>query len=246
MDVFPAGDGLPGLSEFEWGRAAVDTVAASMASDGAHDAGHLGRVFANARTITRGERDRGESVDWEVVTAAVLFHDLVNLPKDDPRRSEASAVSAERTVDFFRQRDALTEDRIELLAEAIERHSYSRGMTPESPEAKIVCDADRLDALGAVGLARCFYVSGTMEGQISDPADPFAESRERDDTAFAIDHFFEKLLHLKDDFLTPTARAMAEGRHAFVVGFLEQYAGEIGVELPSPVARHPSPGTEPG
>ncbi len=216
----------PGLEEFDWGREAAEAVAGEMATDGAHDAAHLGRVFANARAIAEGEAERGREADWEVVAAAVLFHDAVNLPKDAPERAEASSRSAEFARDFFDSRSLFEPERLALVAEAIERHSYSQDRTPESLEAKIVCDADRLEALGAVGIARVFHVCGTMDGEISHPTDPFAKQRELDDTRFAIDHFFEKLLELREEFLTPAGRTIADDRHAFLLDFLEQFAAE--------------------
>ena len=217
---------------FNWAEPAAEAVAERMERDGAHDVGHILRVLENARKIADGERAAGRTVDWEVVAAAVLFHDAVNLPKDSPRRSEASAMAAELAVGFFRERGTFGEGRLDLVRRAIERHSFSRGESPESLEARIVQEADRLEATGAVGLARTFYVSATMEGQISHPTDPFAEERERDDTAYAIDHFFEKLLLLKDGFQTETGRRMADQRHEVLVGFLEQFSRETGVSLP--------------
>ncbi|MFB6351880.1 MAG: HD domain-containing protein [Bradymonadaceae bacterium] len=219
---------FPGLAAYEWGPEAARVVAEAMATDGAHDAGHLGRVFASARTIAAGERDAGREIDWEVVVAAVLFHDVVNLPKDAPDRASASARSAERARLFFDGRGGFDEGQMALLGEAIERHSFSQDRVPESLEARIVCDADRLEAIGAVGIARTFYVSGTMEGQIAHPSDPFADERALDDTSYAVDHFFEKLLALKDEFLTATGREMAERRHEVLVEFLEEFGEEVG------------------
>lgn len=217
---------FPGIAEFGWGREAVRVVGGEMATDGAHDATHLGRVFANARRITKCETQRGGEVDWEVVAAAVLFHDAVNLPKDAPERASASARSADLAREFFANRGGFGAGRLELLGEAIVCHSYSQDRQPESLEAQIVCDADRLDALGAAGLARVFYVSGSMDGEISHPTDPFAEGRELDDTQYAIDHFFEKLLQLRADFWTATGREMADERHEYLVDFLERFRAE--------------------
>lgn len=227
-------DGSPtGLEGFDWGRDAARRVEERMRADGAHDAGHLARVLRNARTIARGERDRGTDLDWEVVAAAVVFHDVVNPPKDSDRRDRASAESAEVARQFFRDRERLDESRRALVGEAVERHSYSRGLEPESPESAVVQDADRLEAIGAVGAARCFSVSGSMEGAIAHPSDPFGETREWDDTAYAVDHFFEKLLELRGTFRTETGRELAAERHDFLVQLLEQFAAEVGAQLPA-------------
>ena len=217
---------FPGIADFAWGREAARLVAEEMTTDGAHDATHLGRVFANACRITAGERQRGVQVDWEVVAAAVLFHDAVNLPKDSPERASASARSAELARAFFENRGGVEAGRLELMSEAIVCHSYSQDREPESVEAKIVCDADQLDALGAAGLARVFYVSGSMDGEISHPIDPFGETRELDDTQYAIDHFFEKLLQLREQFRTATGRELADERHDYLVDFLERFRAE--------------------
>lgn len=221
-----------GLNGFDWGRDAARRVAERMRVDGAHDVGHLARVYQNARRITRGERERGSDVDWEVVAAAAVFHDVVNPPKDDDRREEASALSAEVAGDFFEERGLLGEERRRLVCDAIEQHSYSRGLAPDSTESAILQDADRLEAIGAVGAARCFWVSGSMDGAIAHPADPFAADRDRDDTAWAVDHFFEKLLELRDSFRTETGRELAARRHDVLVEFLEQFADEVGGDLP--------------
>lgn len=231
LDAMTLDGNPPGLERFDWGRPAAEIVAESMDADGAHDAGHLGRVLRNARRIVRKESHRTGEIDWEVLLAAVLFHDVVNLPKDDDHRVEASTLSAERAVEFFEGRSGFGEPRLNLLYECIRRHSFSLSAEPESLEAAIVRDADRLEAIGAVGIARTFYVSATMDGAISHPSDPFADERERDDTQFAVDHFFEKLLQLRGDFLTDAGREMAQRRHDVLVAFLDQFADEVGAEL---------------
>lgn len=218
----------PGLEAYDWGREAVHHVLERMRLDGAHDPGHLARVFEHARAITRGERGRGAEVDWEVLAAAVLFHDVVNLPKDSDERESASRRSARCAAEYFDGRGVFDSRRTQCLMGAVERHSYSRGLRPETLEGEILRDADRLEALGAVGIARCFSVSGAMEGAIAHPTDPFAEERELDDTAYAIDHFFEKLLELRGSFLTETGRELAERRHTFLEEFLDQFAREVG------------------
>jgi len=227
-----ASDPPRGLDAFEWGRPAAERVEERMRIDGAHDVGHLVRVYQNARRITRGERERGVEVDWEVVAAAALFHDVVNPPKDSDTRERASARSAEVAARFFEERGVFGEERRRLVSDAIEQHSYSRGLEPDSTESAVLQDADRLEAIGAVGAARCFWVSGSMEGALAHPADPFAVERDLDDTAFAVDHFFEKLLELRETFRTETGREIADRRHDFLVAFLEQFADEVGASLP--------------
>lgn len=215
------------VAPFGWFDDAVDFVAAKMDRDGSHDFGHLLRVLRNARAITDGALDRGEQPDWEVVAAAALMHDLVNLPKDHPDRSHASTLSAREATSFFEPRGVFSKRRLEIVADAIRTHSFSAGLEPAYLESRIVCDADRLEALGAFGLARCFQVSGMLDRALVDMADPWAEDRELDDYEFAVDHFFTKLLTLEDTFFTEEGRQMASQRTTFIRDFIEQLDHEI-------------------
>jgi uncharacterized protein len=95
-------------------------------------------------------------------------------------------------------------------------------------EAKILQDADRLDAIGMVGVARLFYVSGRMGSQLYDAHDPQAQHRELDDKRFAVDHFTTKIFTLADGFQTPTGRQMAKLRHERAQRFLQEFMDEIG------------------
>lgn len=207
-----------------WLAAAVAAVDESMDGDGGHDFGHLFRVFANALHIV--ERDDPEA-DLDAVVAAIIFHDVVNLPKNHPERRTASTRSAEFAVKFFEEIPDHPD--LELVAEAIRCHSWSAGLTPVSFEAQVVADADNLEAIGAFGIARTFYVAGRMGSSIVDTFDPDGDHRELDDRRYAVDHFAVKLLKLKEQMHTPTGRAMAAQRHQFMVGFLEQLRAEIDV-----------------
>jgi uncharacterized protein len=204
-------------------RAHVAAVWASQPADGAHDLGHLERVWANARAIALDE----PQVDWPVLEAAVWFHDLVNLPKDSPDRARASTLSAEAAVEFLTV-DGFPADRLTAVAHAIAAHSFSAGIAPETVEARILQDADRLEALGAVGLARMFLISGRMGGGIIDMADPMALRRPLDDKRFALDHLEVKLLRLPDTMQTRAGRAMAEERAEWMMSFRTRLLAEIG------------------
>jgi uncharacterized protein len=122
-----------------------------------------------------------------------------------------------------------SETKIAAVTHAIEAHSFSANIQPTSLEAKIVQDADRLDSLGMLGVARTFYVAGRMGSALYDPHDPEANDRAYDDTRFCIDHFQTKLLHLANGFQTATGQRMAQVRHERLKGFLEQFKEEIGV-----------------
>ena len=97
------------------------------------------------------------------------------------------------------------------------------------PALAVVQDADRLDAIGAIGIARCFYTAGRMGSLLYDPEDPRAEHRALDDARYAIDHFRAKLLKLQDGFQTSTGAAMARQRTDLLAGFLAQFEAELGL-----------------
>lgn len=201
----------------------VAAVWAKGPSDGAHDIGHLSRVWANARAIALDEGP----VDMAVLEAAVWFHDLVNLPKTHPDRSRASTLSAAQAVEILRA-EGFDTARLPAVAHAIAAHSFSAGIAPETPEARILQDADRLEALGAVGIARMFMVAGATGGAMADAADPMALHRPLDDRAFALDHMQTKLLRLPDTMQTRMGRALAEERAEWMMSFRSRLLIEMG------------------
>ena len=189
--------------------------------DSAHDLAHTQRVVANAKKLLKSE-----PADTEVVLAAAWLHDCVVLPKNHPDRKKASGLASERATAFLEQ-IAFPEEKLKQVAHAIESHSFSVGIAPETIEAKIVQDADRLDALGAVGIARCFKVGGQLGRPLYNPEDPFCESREPDDTAWTIDHFYRKLFALHKTMNTEAAKAEAEKRSQYMREFLKTMRKEI-------------------
>lgn len=191
--------------------------------DGAHDLSHLQRVWHNVRVL-----HAQEGGDLEVLLAAVLLHDCVVVEKNSPLRSQASQLSAQKASSVLAD-IAWSSTKIAVVAHAIEAHSFSANITPTSLEAKIMQDADRLDALGMVGVARMFYVGGRLGHELYDPQDPEANQRDYDDTRFCLDHFQTKLLHLADGFQTTTGQRLAHVRHERLKGFLEQFNEEIGI-----------------
>lgn len=197
-------------------------------TDGSHDTGHLARVWANARTI-----QAEEGGDAELLAAAVLLHDCVHVEKSSPLRAQASRLAAERARGLLAGL-GWEAARIEAAAHAIAAHSFSAGIAPETLEARILQDSDRLEALGAIGIARLFYTAGRMGSLFYDPADPRAEHRALDDRAFAIDHFRAKLLRLEGGFQTPTGRRLARERTRLVAEFLAAFEAEIGLPEPEP------------
>ncbi len=191
--------------------------------DGSHDVGHLARVWANARVILAAEGG-----DGEVLAAAVLLHDCVHVEKSSPLRSQASRLAAERGRRVLGEL-GWERSRIEAVGHAIEAHSFSAGIAPVTLEARILQDADRLEAIGAIGVARCFYTAGRMGSALYDAGDPRGERRAFDDGAFAIDHFRTKLLTLEGGFQTATGGWLARERTQLVADFLAAFEGEIGL-----------------
>ncbi|MHC8345370.1 HD domain-containing protein [Pseudomonas sp. RT6P73] len=191
--------------------------------DGAHDLSHLQRVWHNACTL-----HVQEGGDLEVLLAAVLLHDCVAVEKNSPLRSQASRLAAEKASAVLDDMD-WPSAKISAVAHAIEAHSFSANITPTSLEAKIVQDADRLDSLGMLGVARTFYIAGRMSSALYDPQDPEAKARDYDDKRFCLDHFQTKLLHLADGFQTPTGQRLARIRHERLKGFMELFKEEIGI-----------------
>lgn len=196
-------------------------------TDTSHDLAHADRVWANAQSIAAGER----CGDLRILIAATYLHDLVSLPKNHPDRSKASAYSADAAAPILHDL-SYDPNEIAQVQHAITAHSYSASIPPKTAEARILQDADRLDALGAIGIARTFAVSGALGRPIYDAADPFAQARTLDDGRYAIDHWPKKLLRLPDLMNTDTGKTQAHQRLNLMRAFLVQLAEELGVELP--------------
>jgi uncharacterized protein len=194
---------------------------ATESDDGSHDIAHILRVFRNAMRIQAEEGGNAR-----VLAAAVILHDCVSVEKNSPLRTQASRLAAEKASGLLKELGWNADD-IASVAHAITTHSFSANIVPETLEAKILQDADRLDAIGAIGVARCFYIGGRMNSGLHDVADPEGLNRPLDDRAFAIDHFPVKLFKLADGFQTETGRRMAEIRHERLFEFRRQFLEEV-------------------
>jgi uncharacterized protein len=204
---------MPGLDEIARARC--------EGADPAHDFQHVLRVVASARAIAEAE-----GADVEIAATAALLHELFNYPKDHPESAnsgEVCAVEAERVL----TEAGWPEARRRHVADCIRTHSFSRGLAPATPEAAVLQDADRLDAIGAIGIARCFATSAAMKRPFYSPDDPFCDSRPPDDKQWGLDHFYKKLLKIPPTLNTATARRMAGERAAFMEQYLRQLAAEI-------------------
>jgi uncharacterized protein len=208
-------------SALDWATRFEAVITDRLGPDGSHDIGHFRRVWRQCQAIADAEGG-----DLEVLVAAAWLHDLVNPPKNAPERSQASALSAEAAGPILAT-EGFPDAKTPLVQHAILTHSFSAGLTPETLEAKILQDADRLDALGAIGIARTFYVAGRMNSSLFHPTDPMAEARDQDDRAFALDHFETKLFRIAETLNTPTAQDIAARRIAVMQQFVRDLLTEI-------------------
>jgi uncharacterized protein len=196
------------------------------AADPAHDLLHLERVVATAKRIAAAE-----GADLRVVLPAAWLHDYVVVPKDDPRRTQASRLAAVEACAYLKEigyAAALADPALlDAIGHAIEAHSFSANIAPQTLEAKVVQDADRLDGIGAIGIARCFACAGVMNRPFYSPTDPFCTTREPDDALFTIDHFYAKLFKTAASMQTAAGRKEAEKR----VEVMRRYLKELGEEI---------------
>jgi len=189
--------------------------------DPSHDILHVQRVVALAKKLAKIE-----GANLEVVLPAAYLHDCVYVSKADARRSQASRLSAQRAIELLRHWQ-YPERHFDEIAHAIESHSFSAAVSPQTIEAKVVQDADRLDAMGAVGVFRCFAFSGLARRPLYFTDDPFCKERVPDDSTNTLDHFFVKLLRLQDKLNTPAAKLLGERRVVLMQTFLAQLESEV-------------------
>lgn len=200
-------------------------VESRLDGDPGHDLQHALRVARWALRIGGGE------VAPRNVIAAALLHDVVNIPKDSPDRARASELSADVARELLPTLH-FDESSVEEIAEAIRDHSYSRGATPMTALGRALQDADRLEALGSMGILRTVAAGVRMGAQLFDADDPWSRERPLDDSRFTLDHFFCKLLELPTTMLTEIGRDEAEIRVEAMRGFLRQLGHELGRDFP--------------
>lgn len=173
-----------------------------------HDFDHTLRVYHMATRLAIEE-----GADLQIVQLAALLHDV-----DDRKLSPETYEGKLRAVNFLKE-NGLENEKIQEIIDIISRISFSAQLPPpESIEGKCVRDADRLDAIGAIGIARTFAYGGSRGRRMHDP--------EGVDKNSSIQHFYDKLLRLKDTIHTPAGRRMAAERDRFMRQFLEQFYGE--------------------
>lgn len=202
----------------------ITFVKATLANaEGGHDWFHIERVYNNAMHIAKGEL-----VDELVVALGALLHDIA----DSKFFNGDETVAPKMATEFLISQNCDSAV-IEHVVQIIKNISFKGGNKAQeftSPELDVVQDADRLDAIGAIGIARTFNYGGFKNRKLYDPevkpqldmtVDEYKKS-----SAPTINHFYEKLLLLKDRMNTKTGKKIAEKRHAYMEGFLEQFYRE--------------------
>ena len=203
----------------------------------AHDQHHLERVY---RWALRLAPEAGADADLAGATA--LVHDLVFVPKESSERNQGGERSAAAAPAVLAAAGYDAHE-IAAIADAVRTSSWSRGLVPTGPLGIVLQDADRLDAIGAIGLLRTaacgqFMSRPERPGRFYDPVDPFAAGpRELDDRTQVVDHLPAKLLRLTEAMRLPSAQAEAQRRHDFLCIFMSQLEHELGAAASNCTAR---------
>jgi uncharacterized protein len=190
-------------------------------NDPSHDFEHIMRVYKNAQKI-----GKKENANMKLVLAAVLLHDVISFPKSD-KKSKTSSIKSSIVAQRMLKNHGFDKKELKIISDAIQEHSFSRGMVPSTIEGKILQDADRLDAIGAIGIARAFSVGGSGKRPFYNKSDPFCQRRKPDDTNWTLDHFYKKLLLLEKKMNTNTAKKEAKRRTKIMKKFLYNFKKEI-------------------
>jgi uncharacterized protein len=193
-------------------------------AEGGHDWFHIERVYKNSLLIAKTE-----PVNLEVVQLAALLHDIA----DSKFNNGDEAIGPNKARAFLLKQNVSTET-IEHVVNIIAHLSFSKSLdnnsTFQSKELNVVQDADRLDAIGAIGIARAFNYGGFKNRALYDPAIKpklnLTKAEYKTSTAPTINHFYEKLLLLKDQMNTKTGKRIATERHEFMLAYLEQFYNE--------------------
>lgn len=191
-------------------------------NDPSHDVNHTLRVLALSEKIGLKEK-----ADFDIIVPSAIFHDIINYPKNHHKRLCSSKESANFASDALKNIESFPKDKIKKVHESINFCSFTKGLKPCFLEAKILQDADSLEATGAISVMRTFSSAGMMNREFYHVSDPFCEKRKPDDSKYALDLFFTRLLVVKDRLHTRTAKKIAEKR----VVFLNDFIGELQLEL---------------
>lgn len=188
----------------------------------AHDFDHVLRVLALAERIARAE-----GADAELVRAAALLHDITRADEDAGRDADHARSGARRAREILSAR-GIAPARADAVAQAIATHRFRGTTAPQTLEAKILFDADKLDSIGAIGVARAYAVSGALNQRLWSDAVPEHATRDQHNANHtAVAEFIVKLSRVRERLFTATARHIAEERHAFMVEFFARLEREV-------------------
>lgn len=193
-----------------------------VVNDPSHDVNHALRVLALSEKIAKRE-----SCDLDIIIPAAVFHDIINYPKNHHKRLYSSDESARQTKKILKQLNSYPKHKIDKVCETIRLCSFTKGLTPDFLEAKILQDADSLEAMGAISIMRTFSSAGIMNKTFYDATDPFCKRRKPNDSKYALDLFFTRLLVVQRRLHTETAKKMAERRVKFLKTFLRELRFEL-------------------
>jgi len=191
-------------------------------SDVSHDHEHMLRVLRNAEQIAMKEK-----ADLDIIIPSAIFHDIICYPKDDKHSSYSANQSADFASKILNKIEDFPKKKIEKVHICIKQCSFSKDITPNFLEGKIIQDADGLEATGAISIMRTFSSTGQMKRLFYHSEDPFCESREPDDLKFAIDLFYTRLLKMEKRMHTESAKKIAKRR----TNFLKEFLSELELEL---------------
>lgn len=190
--------------------------------DSAHDIYHTLRVLKNAEFIASKENG-----DLDIIIPAALFHDIICYPKNSEKSKYSSDESADFATSVLEKLTDYPKDKISKVHTSIRQCSFSKGIIPELFEARILQDADRLEATGAISIMRTFASAGLMNSKLYNFEDPFCKERNPDSLQYALDLFYNRLLIVKDVMHTETAKNLAEKRTNILYDFLNALEEEL-------------------
>jgi len=190
-------------------------------NDSAHDFEHVLRVYENAKMICSKEK-----ANKKLVLYSALLHDIASFPKND-KRSKISSTKSSKEAKKILKKFPFSDEEIKIISNAIEDHSFSKNKKPTSLEGKILQDADRLDAIGAIGIARTFAVGGSENRLLYNKSDPFCSIRNPNDQNWTLDHFYKKLLVIERKMNTKSGKKEAKRRTKILRRFLTDLKREI-------------------
>lgn len=190
-------------------------------NDPAHDFEHVLRVYETAKMICTKEK-----ANKKLVLYSVLLHDIASFPKND-KRSKISSNKSSKEAKKILKKFSFPDEEIKIISNAIEDHSFSKNKKPTSLEGKILQDADRIDAIGAIGIARTFAVGGSENRPFYNKSDPFCSIRNPNDQNWTLDHFYKKLLVIESKMNTKSGKKEAKRRTKILRRFLTDLKREI-------------------